>query len=203
MIVRMYMSPVVQTIDPDASPRDAVALMRQKNVRRLVVVAAEEVVGIICQRDLTRAAERQGTQKQVGRIREIMKTPVITVGQDDPIEKAARLMTKNHIGSLVALNGGKLAGIITESDIFRALVYLLTGHGNSARITFDITKGDDTLSYLVSKTRAMDLDLRSFLTFQDGERLMAVARVRGPRMQEFVDELWESGQLVVNVVHLA
>ena len=36
---------------------------------------------------------------------------------DDPIEKAARAMTRHHIGSLVVLSGGKLAGIITESDI--------------------------------------------------------------------------------------
>ncbi len=197
------MSGLVQTIDPNAAPRDAVALMRQKNVRRLVVVQAEEVVGIVCQRDLTRAAERLGTQKQVSKIREVMKTPVITVGQDDPVEKAARLMTKNHIGSLVVLNSGKLAGIITESDIFRAFVVLLTGSGNSARITFDITKGADILSYLVEKTKAMNLDLRSFLTFEDEGRLMAVARVRGVRTQEFIDELWDSGQLVVNVVYLA
>ena len=203
MIVRMYMSSGVHTIDPSASPQDAVVMMRAKQVRRLVVVAAEEVVGIVCQRDLTRAVERAGTHKRVTQLREIMKSPVIAIGQDDPIEKAARMMTSNHIGSIVVLHSGKLVGIITESDIFRAFAFLLTGDGNSARITFDISSSDDTLGYLVEKTKQMKLQLRSFLTFRDGERLMAVARVRGDRMKEFVDGLWESGQLVVNVVYLS
>lgn len=203
MIVRMHMSAGVHTIDPDAKPADAVALMRQKGVRRLVVTQAEEVAGIVCHRDLTRAAERVGTKKQVTRIREIMASPVITVGRDDPIEKAAQLMTRHHIGSLVVLSGGKLAGIVTESDIFRALANLLAGDGNSARITFDITRDSDALGYLVEKTKSMDLQLRSFLTFKDRDRLMAVARVRGDRLTDFVDGLWESGQMVVNVIYLA
>lgn len=202
MIVSMYMSEGVEIIGPAASPRDAIGTMRKKGIRRLVVTQAEEVVGMVCHRDLTRAAERLGTNKQVAKLSEIMKAPVITVSQDEPIENAARLMTRHHIGSLVVLHAGKLVGIITESDIFRAFTYLLTGHGNSARITFDITKGDDVLDYLVMKTRGMDLKLRSFLTFQDGERLMAVARIRGDRLKEMVDELWDSGHLVVNVVYL-
>lgn len=176
--------------------------MRKAGVRRLVVTQSEEVVGIVCHRDLTRAVERMGTGKQVARVREIMATPVVAIGRDDPIENAARLMTREHIGSLVVMSGSKLVGIITESDIFRALTFLLVGQGNSARITFDITKGEDTLAYLVEKTKEMRLTLRSFLTFQEGDRLMAVARVRGPRTEEFVSELWDSGQLVVNVVYL-
>lgn len=202
MIVKMHMSTGVHTVSPDASPAEAVKAMRMQSVRRLVVTQAEEVVGIVCHRDLTRAAERQGTSKQVGRLREIMKAPVVTVGIDDPIEKAAHLMTRHHIGSLVVLSGGKLAGIITESDIFRALTNLLTGQGNSVRIMFDITKGEDALGYLVKATKGKGVDLRSFLTFENGERLMAVARVRGDGVKAFLEELWESGQTVVNVVHL-
>lgn len=203
MIVKMHMTPDAHTIAPDAAPADAVKLMRQKSVRRLIVTQAEEVVGIVCHRDLARAVERKGTNKEVGRIREIMNTPVITVGIDEPIERAARLMTRHHIGSLVVLSGGKLAGIITESDIFRALALLLTGHGNSVRIMFDITKGEDVLGYLVEATKERGLSLRSFLTFENDDRLMAVARIRGDGMREFVDELWDSGQTVVNVVYLA
>lgn len=202
MIVRMHMSGAVRTIGPDESPEESAKMMREHRVRRLVVEQGEEVCGIVCSRDLARAAERLGTEKRVTRIREIMNSPVISVSPDDPVEKAARLMTRHHIGSLVVLSGGRLAGIITESDIFRALAQLLTGSGNSTRIMFDISKGEDALLYLVGKTKAHGLTLRSFLTFQDGERLMAVARIRGVGLKGFMDELWESGLVVVNVVHL-
>lgn len=202
MIVRTYMSTGVKTAHPHMALREAVALMRREGVRRLVVTEGPDVCGIVCHRDITRAAERLGTEKEVSQVREIMSAPVITIGQDEPIERAAQLMTLRHIGSLVVVNRGALAGIITESDIFRALTFLLAGRGNSARITFDITRGDETIEYLVKQTRAMGLSLRSFLTFEEGERLMAVARVRGDRMREFVDTLWESGHSVVNVVYL-
>ncbi|MDQ8202885.1 CBS domain-containing protein [Pelagicoccus sp. SDUM812003] len=202
MIVRMYMTSGVQTIDPDTKPSVAAKLMREKRIRRLIVSQAGEVHGIVCARDLTRAAERVGTSKQVQRVREIMKSPVISVGQDDPIEKAARLMTKHHIGSLAVMSGAKLMGIITESDIFRALTQVMAGGGNSARITFDITKGDQTLEFLISKCKSMGVRLLSYLSFEDGDRLMAVARVRGDRTKDFVDDLWDSGEVVVNVIYL-
>jgi len=203
MIVKMHMTPSVHTVDPETSPAEAVLLLRRKSVRRLVVTQAEEVVGIVCHRDLTRAAERRGTNKQVARVREIMKSPVVTISADDPIEKAARSMTRHHIGSLVVMSGGQLAGIITESDIFRSLAQLLTGSGNSVRVMFDITKGDDVLDYLVKSTRDSGLKLRSFLSFQNDDRLLAVARIRGTGMNQYVDKLWDSGHSVVNVVYLS
>ncbi|MEM9160826.1 MAG: CBS domain-containing protein, partial [Verrucomicrobiota bacterium] len=140
--------------------------------------------------------------KSVSRVSHVMKSPVRTISAEEPIEKAAQTMTRFHIGGLPVVNKGELLGIVTESDIFRALTSVLAGSGNSARITFDITEDLDVVKYLVEKAFIMKLDLRSFLTFEDGLRKMAVARVRGGRAGEFVEELWDSGHSVINVIWL-
>ena len=202
MIVKMYMSKKVKTIEPNASLNDAVKLMRTFRIRRLVVVQDGEILGILCHRDLTTAAEQRSAGKAVSKVLHVMKSPVRTIAAEEPVEKAAMLMTRFHIGGLPVVNKGELVGIITESDIFRALTSLLAGNGNSARITFDITNGSDVLKYLVDKSNEMKLDIRSFLTFEDGERMMAVARVRGHGARAFVDELWDSGHTVVNIIWL-
>ena len=201
MIVKMYMTPTVQTIDPSASPREASALMRKKQIRHLVVMKGESVVGILSRRDITNSFEIEvASGKRTKRVDRIMKSSVMTVGPEDPIEIASRIMARQHIGCLPVVSHGSLLGIITKTDIFRAFNLLLCSNEDAVRITFDETKGYDALGYLVPKTKEMDLELLSFLSFIDRGRRMSVARVRGDRVGTFVDELWDSGHPVVNII---
>jgi acetoin utilization protein AcuB len=48
-----------------------------------------------------------------------MSSPVISVAPDEPIEVAARLMVKNRVGALPAMEGSRRIGIITETDLLR------------------------------------------------------------------------------------
>ncbi|MCH6255467.1 CBS domain-containing protein [Puniceicoccaceae bacterium K14] len=193
-------SPLV-TVEANISPRDAVSIMRKNRIRRLIAVdEGNRLSGILCHRDLTRAAERVGTAKQVKQIGDIMNSRVITIGQSEPIESAARLMTKYHIGSLVVTQNECPVGIITESDIFRALTYLLTANGNSVRITFDITKNENILQYLVETAFAKGLKLNSFLTFSENERLLAIATISGDCLTSFIDDVWNSGHPIISVI---
>ena len=53
-------------------------------------------------------------------IKKIMTSPVMTVGEDDPISKAANMMLTNKFGGIPVVNSAdKLVGMVTESDIFR------------------------------------------------------------------------------------
>ena len=97
-------------------------------------------------------------------------------------------------------SNGKLIGIITESDIFRALTEVLSESSDSVRITFDLTEGEDVVSFLVETVRKNGLSLRSFIAFHDDDRRMAVASVRGRRVDDLVGELWKSGHRVVSVL---
>jgi acetoin utilization protein AcuB len=209
MIVRMYMSQNVETISPDSSLGIAISKMKEHRIRRLVVTSGDSVAGIVCQHDLVRAfpnhvnpfsamgLEEAASNSDVG---SIMKHPVITVDQNSPIEHAASLMKKHHVGGLPVTNENRLVGIITESDIFRAFTKLLSGNDGSFRITFDVTEDENVLTFLATSTQKYELVLLSFISFHDNDRRMAVARVLGDQVQQFISELWESGHRVVNIV---
>jgi CBS domain len=66
----------------------------------------------------------------------MMRTCVVSVTPDTPIEAAARLMLENKIGALPVFENGRdeLAGIVTQSDLFEVLARLLGGNGPSTRL---------------------------------------------------------------------
>jgi acetoin utilization protein AcuB len=209
MIVRMYMTKDVEVISPDASLADAIKKMTQRKIRRLVVAREDVVVGMVTQGELIQAfphnvnpfsplgLEEKAALSDIG---SVMTQSVVTVDENAPVELAAALMTKHHIGGLPVTRNGKLVGIITESDIFRALSKLLSDHDNAVRITFDLTEGEDVVGFLVEKARMHDLKLLSFISFHEDDRRMAVARVRGDKVRDLINDLWESGHRVVNIL---
>ncbi len=210
MIVRMYMTRDVETISPDTTLAVAIQKMRTLHIRRLVVVSANDTIeGMVCQHDLITAfphnvhpfsALALESSAAAQKVRSVMKSPVLSIDQNDPIEHAASVMAKHHVGGLPVTGFHKLVGIITESDIFRAFTTLLAGHGNSIRITFDITEDENILTFLDQATRKHRLRLRSFISFHDEDVRMAVVRVRGEEVQPFIADLWGSGHRVMNIV---
>jgi acetoin utilization protein AcuB len=142
VLVRDRMTPNPTTVRPDSDPMAAQTLMRYGNFRRLPVVDHEgKLIGIVTASDLDiffSRAPSPGVVKRQYRVDQVMHRPVITVSPDYPLEEAAQLMLKNKIGSVPVVEGEKVVGIITESDIFAQLVEALGGDTASLRITVDV-----------------------------------------------------------------
>ncbi len=209
MIVEMCMSRDVETIPPEASLFEGIRRMTERRIRRLVVTQGRAIAGIACHRDIVSAfpphinpfsAVAQDAAACPGTIASVMKHPVITIEADQPIELAAERMTRHHIGSLPVTLNHRLVGILTESDIFRTLSRLLAGSHNATRITFDLTRDDHALDFLVANTRELGLELLSFISFRKDDRRLGVAHVLGPGTTTLIDRLWNSGRAVVNVL---
>lgn len=127
MKVSNYMSDAPVTIQNDTDYREAFDIMRERNLHHLPVVdAGGNVVGILTQRDLQLGA-RHFLEAEV-EVSEVMHTPVVTVGPDEPLASAAELMISNRIGGLPVLDGDRVVGVVTETDLFRALIDLLDQH---------------------------------------------------------------------------
>jgi acetoin utilization protein AcuB len=148
MIVDMCMTRSVETVTPETTLTEAVHRMNARNIRRLVVVKNRAILGMVCKQDIVRAFPPDlnpfsvagiDALPSLGTVADVLQSPVITIEADQPIEAAARRMTEHHIGGLPVVQGDKLVGIITESDIFRVFSKLLSGQPGSIRITFDIT----------------------------------------------------------------
>lgn len=124
MKVSDYMSRDPTTIRNDVDYREAFEIMHDRNLHHLPVVdAGDRVVGIVTQRDLQLGARHF---REAGvEVSEVMHTPVVTIGPGDSLASAAEQMTSHRIGGLPVVNGDRVVGVVTETDLFRALVELL------------------------------------------------------------------------------
>jgi acetoin utilization protein AcuB len=131
-LVKDWMISDVMSTTPKSPMLEAHKMMRQHNVRRMPVVKKGKVVGIITRSDVRQAEPSDATSLNVWevnyllsklRVRDIMTKDPLTIGPEESIKQAASIMYENQIGALpVVGKGGKLVGILTESDIFRILI---------------------------------------------------------------------------------
>jgi acetoin utilization protein AcuB len=117
------------TIAPGALLADAYELMRENEIRRLLVVD-DELVGIITLSDILRTLpgplqdpDDQTRLLMVTRkVWNVMTDDPVTVDPEDTIQEAAERMLEYQVSGLPVITGGQPVGIITESDIFRLVV---------------------------------------------------------------------------------
>src|SRR6185437_6177188 len=192
MVVKMWMQEQVLVIDPHETATEAAALMARKRIRRLPVVERRSsgpvLTGIVSATDILRAFPPNVNPFAVlpaspGRhdltVGDIMSRHVVTATPQMPIEQAATLMGERKIGALPVLLERQLVGLITESDIFRAFVGFFAPAGAGARLTFDISKGEDVFSFVAAAARARNVRIVSLVTSQENDRPVCVVRVTG------------------------
>ena len=144
MLVGERMSHPVLTVSPDMSALDAQAFMRREHIRRAPVIQDGKLVGIVTESDLLNASPTQATLLSVWEINylvskikvsQVMTKKVMTIGEDTPIEEAAREMIDNKIGGLPVLRDGKVVGIITETDLFKVMLEMLGARQQGVRVS--------------------------------------------------------------------
>jgi len=129
-LVKDWMTKDVITISPHTTLPEAHKIMTEQLIRRLPVVDKKgKLVGIVTRGDIRGAEPSQATTLSIWelnyllaglKVQEIMTPDPITLPQTATIGKAARTMLENQISGLPILDEREqVAGIITESDIFR------------------------------------------------------------------------------------
>lgn len=127
------------TVSPDTLVLDAQRMMKEKKIRRLLVVEKGKLVGIITKTELLETAPSVvrvlNDVLPRMKVEEIMRKNPVTVTPDTPFEDALRMGQEKKIGSFPVVDDGKLVGITTESDIVRFLIHSLGIHEEGSRIT--------------------------------------------------------------------
>lgn len=135
MRVAKWMTPKPITLKPSDSLARAIDVMKEKKIRRIPILSdAGRLVGIVSDRDLKDVSPSRATTLDIWelhyvldklKLKDVMTKNPWTVTPDMPIEKAALLMLEKKVEGLPVLDAkGNLVGILTEGDIFRALVDL-------------------------------------------------------------------------------
>lgn len=134
MEIRQLMSRDVVTLEARTTLDIVDDLMTLKRIRHLPILENEALVGLVTQRDLFRAGLssilefRKHAKKEwlaQIRVREVMVEKLITIGPSAPVEAAVALMIDHKIGCLPVVSGGKLEGLLSETDCLRYLKRIL------------------------------------------------------------------------------
>jgi acetoin utilization protein AcuB len=215
MIVSMWMTRDLVTIEPGTPITEASRLMAKKHIRRLPVVEKHShiphPIGIITATDILHAyppkvnpfaivtSDADKIHVTAG---EIMSRSLQTVTPETPIEEAARIMRNNRISTLLVVQNAKLIGLITESDIFRAFVSILESTQGDMRITFEIKTDEDAFDLIAPIALRLGVRVVSLMSIQQGDKKLCVINITGAAMNELLDELWHSGHTVINVLRI-
>ena len=134
MLIKNWMTKDPITVSEETSMIKAIHIMKERHFRRLPVVNAGRLVGIVTDRDLKEAAPSKATTLDVHelyyllaelQVSEIMSHDPVSASENDTVERAAQIMLDHTISGLPVLDAtGGLVGIITQSDVFRAFMHI-------------------------------------------------------------------------------
>lgn len=121
--LQKFTSPVI-TVGPEATVYDALFLMQKNDIKRVVVAKEGFPIGIVTERDIGRFLQQDKSTKPLDRIsaQNVMSRNLVTISADDediPTQSAIRMDTFQISSVIVVDNDGKLAGIVTKSDLTR------------------------------------------------------------------------------------
>ena len=124
------MTSPVHNLSPQATIDEALRQLREKQIRHLPIVSsAEFLIGILSERDflrylggITENYELQARNPGSDQVQMLMKSPVLTASEDTDVRYIARLFVEQHIGALPIVTDGELKGIVTRSDVLKAVM---------------------------------------------------------------------------------
>ncbi|MEW6188326.1 MAG: CBS and ACT domain-containing protein [Thermodesulfobacteriota bacterium] len=178
MLVENHMTTDIVTLAPDQTLLKAMTLMQQKRIRHLPVVDGGRVVGIVTELDIRRAGASDSTSLSVFEINymmdqikvaNFMTKKVITVGPEEPIEVAAKLIYDHKIGALPVVENGHLVGLISNLDILETFIEVLGIHQPSVRIELELENRIGALADTTKLFKELELYLVSAVTLPEEE----------------------------------
>ena len=110
----------VIAIEKEETIVEASKLLRDEEIRGLVVVDEEDAVGVVVCRDIVYQVVAQGENPEETTVDDIMSTDLIVAEEDEYLDDVAMAMSQNNVSRVPVVRGDMLVGIVTQSDILRA-----------------------------------------------------------------------------------
>ncbi|HEY4551587.1 MAG TPA: acetoin utilization AcuB family protein [Bacillaceae bacterium] len=175
MIIEQIMTRNVLTLTPDDTVKAALMLMREHKIRHLPLIDENRhVIGLVTERDIKDAtpsilAPDLLKEKLHAPLSSIMVKNVMTGHPLDFVEDAAVLFYEHKIGCLPIEDGGKLAGIITSTDLLHTMVELTGANKPGSQIEIRVRNRPGVLYDVAGVFRSHNVNIHSVLVYPDPE----------------------------------
>ena len=120
MKVRELMTGDPSSVESNATLGQVATLMKQEDCGSIPVVDGTRLVGIVTDRDIVIRGVAAGKDPKTLRVSEVMSANPVTVGPDDDIKQAEKVMADRQIRRLPVVEKGALVGILVTAQIARA-----------------------------------------------------------------------------------
>jgi len=109
----------VITINENATVREAAEVMNKFEIGCLIAVRKGKAVGILTERDLLKRVVAEAKDVNKTRVKDVMSSPLVVVEPDLDLEEAVKLMFQMKIKKLPVVDGKRLVGLVSLTDIAR------------------------------------------------------------------------------------
>jgi CBS domain-containing protein len=117
--VRDLMTRSLVSMDPEDTVTEAARLMDRKRIHSILIGHGNELSGIITDLDIISRVVSKGLDPSKVKVREVMTSPLVSIGEDAAIEECAKKMRENGVRRLIVESDDGKVGMIAESDIVR------------------------------------------------------------------------------------
>lgn len=203
MFVRNKMTANPFVISPDQTIPDAHEIMQQYGVKRLPVVKKGKLVGVVSKEDIAHASPSKATSFSVGeityllaktRISKVMTKNPYTISPDALLEEAATLMRDHDVGFLPVVDGDKLVGIITQSDILDSFIDILGFRDPGTRMTIEANDEPGMIAKVAGIISEYDANITHMAVYRGGTgRSIMVIGINSQNTAELEQTIKDAG----------
>ncbi len=211
MKVKHWMTKDPISVSPDTLAVEAQKIMKENRIRRLPVVDKGKLVGIVTFRNLIEAAPSSANSLSIHelnylimkiKVKDLMKKNVITVSPEDTAIDAIVRGVEKGIGGFPVVDGqGHLVGIITETQIARAMLQLFGTEGRNEIITLEnVDLQPGTFGKIVNLVEKLGINIMSMFSLprRTTDLLRVYIRIKSGQREEAIQELKKAGYEIID-----
>lgn len=175
MIIEEIMNKEIYSLLPSNTVKDAIQLMREKNIRHLPIVDEQnKVIGLVTEHDIKNIVSSNPNEDSTlpnnqTLLEKIMVKDPIVGHPLDFIEEVALTFYESKISCLPIVSGGKLVGIVTTTDLLYSYIELTGAHKPSSKIDIRATDKPGIMSNILATFKLHKVNVLSILVYPDSE----------------------------------
>ena len=122
--IKSVMTPFPYSVDIDAPLAEALSFLREHHIHHLPVTEQQRLAGVLSNRDIQRYLGSKKDRSKL-RVRDVHMDEPHVVDLNERLDRVLRVMEKEHVNTVLVTRNGRLAGVVTLTDVCRSYADLL------------------------------------------------------------------------------